>query len=162
MDNWKKLTNPDYLGAYSLDNGDGTYKEITVKIVAVGTEIVNSPDGKKSSCIVAKLENNKPLILNKTNCKAITKAYQTRYIDEWVGKWITLQVSSVKAFGDVTDAIRIVPSKPKQSLPELTPTHSKWAGAMKSLKAGQVTIEQIKQSYNLSESNQQLLIDGVI
>lgn len=162
MENWKKLTNPDYIGAYYLDKGDGTYGQITVRIKSVGTEMVNSPDGKKSQCIVAQLEGHKPLILNKTNCKAITKAYNTRYIDEWVGKFITITVAQVKAFGDVTDAIRVLPEKPKQSLPELAPTHAKWAGAIQSLKSGQVTIEKIKKSFYISEANQQLLIDAAV
>lgn len=162
MENWKALTNPDYIGAYSLDNGDGTYKQIVVKIKSVATEVVNSPDGKKSNCIVAQLEGNKPLILNKTNCKAIMKAYNTRYIDEWVGKYITLTVASVKAFGDTTDAIRVLPIKPQLAKPELTPTHKKWLGAIESLKKNQVTIEQIESSYTISAENKKLLIDETI
>lgn len=101
---WKKLTNPNYIGSHDFQPG----QEITVTIESVAKEMVKNQEGKEESCIVAKLKGaQKPLILNKTNCKLITKVVGTPYIEEWTGHKIILIVSKVKAFGDVVDAIRV-------------------------------------------------------
>ena len=110
---WKKLTNPDYLGAYSLASGDG-YREIVAKIAYVKQEKVVGPDGKQEMCMVAHLADGlKPMILNRTNCKAIEKVCGSPFIDDWAGVMISVYVAEVKAFGDVVDALRIRPTKPK-------------------------------------------------
>jgi hypothetical protein len=52
-------------------------------------------------------------------------------------------------------------SKAPQKLPvkpELTPAHSKWIGAVKSLAEGMVTMEKIETAYSLSPINRELLI----
>ena len=70
---WKKLNNPDYLGAYALTPG----QDLIATIKTVGKEIVTGPDGKKEECMVVHfMESNiKPLILNATNAKTIQKIY---------------------------------------------------------------------------------------
>ena len=109
MTHWKKLTNPDYLGAYAFEPG----QEMTLTISNVKLESVAGADGKKEDCTVCYFkENVKPMILNVTNCKAIAKLYKTNYIEQWVGKQIIVRVQQVRAFGDVVDALRIKPELP--------------------------------------------------
>lgn len=110
---WKKLTNPNYLGAYAFEQGE----EKTGTIEQVRTESVMNAEGKSDDCIVCyfKEKNLKPLILNKVNCKMIAKIYNTPYIENWAGKKITMCVKQVKAFGDLTDAVRIKNVKPAGS-----------------------------------------------
>ena len=101
---WKKLTNPDFIGAYAFEHGE----EKTATIKDVRQDMVPGADGKKEMCtIVYFKEDLKPLILNRTNAKTITKLYQTGFIDEWVGKRITMVVKNVRAFGETVEAIRI-------------------------------------------------------
>lgn len=101
---WKKLTNPNYLGAYSIDNG----QDLILTIKYVQEEKVTGTDGKKDDCVVCHfVENAKPMIFNATNMKTITKLYKTPYIEEWVGKKIQIGVEKVKAFGDVVEALRV-------------------------------------------------------
>ena len=111
MTHWKKLTNPDYLGAYALDEG----QELILTISYVREETVTGPDGKKEDCTVMHFaEKVKPMILNVTNAKTITKIYNTPYIENWAGKKIQIYVAQVKAFGDLVDALRIRPFIPKE------------------------------------------------
>lgn len=105
---WKKLTNPNYLGSYAFNPGE----EKIVTIESVAKESVTGESGRAEDCIVAHLVNEKPLILNKTNCKAITKLLGTPYIEEWAGHKIVLAVQRVKAFGEDVDAIRVKPKLP--------------------------------------------------
>ena len=77
---WKKLNNPDYLGAYALEPG----QELVATIKVVRKEMVTGPDGKKEECTVVHFAEKeiKPLILNTTNAKTIQKIYKTPYIEE--------------------------------------------------------------------------------
>ena len=119
MTHWKQLTNPDYIGAYAFEPNE----EKTGTIAYVREEQVIGSDGKKEECIVAHFTEKelKPLILNVTNCKMISKLYKTPYIEDWAGKRITMRVQQVKAFGDVVDAVRIKPEIPKAAQKQSAP-----------------------------------------
>ena len=106
---WKKLTNPDYLGAYEFQPEE--IKELTIKVVK--REMITGMAGKKEECTVAHFEEPiKPMILNNTNCKSISKAYKTPYIEDWTGLVIKLKVSLIDAFGDKdVPAVRVIAEK---------------------------------------------------
>ena len=109
---WKKLTNPDYLGAYSLA-GENGYAEKVVTIERVQQETVTGTDGKKEVCMVARLVGEKPMILNAASCKAISKVAGSSFVEDWSGTSITLYVQQgVQAFGNVVDALRVRPKAP--------------------------------------------------
>lgn len=156
LTHWKQLTNPDYLGAYSLEDG----KDLTVTIKEVKRELVTGVGGKKEECTVAYLVGQKPMILNVTNCKSIATIYKTPFIENWKGKQITLFVSTTKLKGEDVECLRIRNTEPKKV--ELTPSHPKWAGAIDALKNEKTTIEAIQKAYELSEENKQLLINALI
>lgn len=109
---WKKYNNPDYLGAYAFQPGE----EKTVTIKEVKREMVFNPSGSgKEECTVAHfVEDVKPLILNVTNCKTISKVWGTPYIEDWAGRKITLKVKKISAFGEMVDAVRVSPDRPQE------------------------------------------------
>ena len=107
---WKKLINPDYLGAYSLDPG----KDMVLTIGSVKKELITGTDGKKEECIVCRwVEDQKPMILNVTNCKMIAKLLKTPYIERWAGHRIQIGAEVVSAFGEKVEALRV-----RKALPE--------------------------------------------
>lgn len=152
---WKKLTHPDYLGAYELMDGSAGNKELTVTIKEVLRQQVTGADGKKEECTVCHLVGAKPMILNATNQKIMQKLFDSPYIEDWKGKKMILFVAKVKAFGDTVDALRVKPTAPK--LPELTPSHEKWEAAKTAIKAGNTNVTDIRKSYILSADNEKLL-----
>jgi len=154
---WKKLNNYDYIGAYSLMDGSDK-SELVVQIESVSQEIVKGPSNKQDECLVAQLKGQKPFIINATNAKTISKLASSPYVEDWIGLKITLYVATIRAFGSDVDALRIRPTAP--ALPILTPKHPKWNGAKESIKAGTVTIEQIKTKYSLSAKDEKTLTDG--
>ena len=111
LTHWKKLDNPDYIGAYAFQPGE---KKI-VTIDRTRREMVNGPDGKREECTVVHFrEKEKPLILNATNGKMISKLAGSPYVEEWAGLRIVLGVEKVKAFGDVVDAVRVKNEHPAE------------------------------------------------
>jgi len=114
MTHWKQLANYDYLGAYSLENG----KDKTVTIKKIVQELVTGNGGRKENCIVAYFsDEEKPMILNKTNCKTIQKIYGTPLIEEWIGKKITLYASTTTLAGETVECLRIRPYPPVADKP---------------------------------------------
>lgn len=112
---WKKLTNPNYLGAYSIENG----QDLILTIKSVQEERVIGADGKKDDCVVCYFQENvKPMILNATNMKTIQKLYKSPYIEDWVGKKIQIGTEKIKAFGDVVDALRVRKVIPQVTAPK--------------------------------------------
>lgn len=111
LTHWKKLENPDYIGAYAFQPGE----EKTVTIQRVQREMVNGPDGKREECTVLHFrEAEKPMILNATNGKMVAKLAGTPYIEQWVGVRIAIGVEKVRAFGDFVDAVRVKNKKLQQ------------------------------------------------
>jgi len=154
---WRKLHNPDYIGAYTLMTGDKPI-DLVVTIKSVAVQEVKGEDGKGESCTVAQLVGQKPFIINATNAKMLTKILGSPYIEDWAGKSVTLYVAKIKAFGDTVDALRIRPQLPApKQLPDLNPQHAKWQGAVDALKAGNTTLEAIKKNYTLTTQNEQEL-----
>lgn len=118
LTHWKKLENPDYIGAYAFQPGE----KKTVTISRVEREQIIGVEGKKSEeTVVHFVEAEKPLILNVTNAKMISKHAGTPYIEQWSGIRIVLGVEKVKAFGDVVDAVRVQKTKPPQPEREEAP-----------------------------------------
>ena len=113
---FRKLFNPNYLGAYSLDPG----KDLILTIKQIKVEAITNCDGKKEDAAVIRFDENvKPMILNSTNSKTIKKIYNSPYLEDWVGKKIQLYAANIKAFGEVMEALRVRDYKPK--VKDLTP-----------------------------------------
>ena len=106
---WKKLINPDYLGAYSLEPG----KDLVLTIRQVKREVITGTGGKQEECTVCHWqENQKPMILNVTNMKTIAKMYGP-YIENWAGKRVQIYASTTKFGGDTVECLRIRKDPPE-------------------------------------------------
>ncbi len=145
LTHWKKLTNPNYLGAYSIEPG----QDLVLTIKCCQNEMVAGPDGKKEECLVLHFQESgvKPMILNKTNAKTISKVHKTPYIEQWPGKQVQIYTASVSAFGTTTDALRIRDFAPQSKRIDTTEAI---------LKLGQCeTIEELKATFlSLSKAEQ--------
>lgn len=108
---WKKLNNPDYLGAYALEPGE----DMILTIKSAGEETYVGNAGKKETgLLIHFMERDvKPMICNATNAKAITKVAGSPYVEDWRGVKISLYAAEVSAFGDTVEALRVRPFEPK-------------------------------------------------
>lgn len=108
---WKKaVSDPNFLG--EADFQEGEEKVATIDRVAASVEIATA-EGKSSKAVVYFREQIKPLILNVTNSKAITKVSGSPYFEDWSGTAIQLYIDPhVRAFGEIVAAVRVRPRKP--------------------------------------------------
>ena len=156
---WRKVFNSDYLGSCDLED-----KDLKAVIKSVSVKKVKSPDGKEQERNVATFTDAKlkPMILNATNCKVVKKFAKSPYINDWNNIAIQIYVKDdIRAFGDVTDGLRIRDQQPRIDKPALTPSLPAWIKAVEYLK-GTGTMDGIKQKYELSPENEELLMAAVL
>lgn len=145
---WKRLINPDYIGAYMVA------EDMTVKIEKVTRQLVKGEGGKSEECTVAHLVGTKPFILNRTNSKMITKLYGSPYIEDWVGKQITLYPTTTKVAGETVECLRIRPTKPTAPA-QTAPDRTAHIAALRSA----TTLEQLRDAYaEMSKADQVALV----
>lgn len=155
---WKKYHNPDYLGAYAFQPEE--VKILTIK--SAGQEKVMGSNGKKEDCLVVHFtdRNEKPLICNVTNSKAIAKVAGSNYVEDWKGHAIELFVTTVQAFGETVEAVRVKPTKPIIAKPELTKQHPAYEKVKEAVKSG-YTREKIELKYTVSNQVWEDLKNGI-
>lgn len=114
---WRKILESEYLSAADLDDGTGKFVPIYPTIKFARSEDVLEPGtSKKEQCLVAHFkENYKPMIVNVTNAKAISKSTGSQYIEGWANKRIGIGTAKVKAFGEIWDALRVDQKPPPAS-----------------------------------------------
>jgi len=146
---WKKEFNYDYMGSYSLPDG----KDVILTIKETKKEKVTGPAGKKEDCFICYfVESDKPMILNRTNCKTIEKIYKSPFIEDWPGLRIQLGVDTVSAFGESVEALRIRNIKPAPVVPV---DYSKQSDLLKSC----LTLDELKAAFtSLSQSEQSAMV----
>jgi len=106
---WKQNFDYKYTGAYELKPGET--KVLTIQRTC--QEEATSTTGQKQVCFVAYFAGqSKPMVLNKTNCKTITKLYGP-FVEQWIGKSIEIESKIVSAFGDEVEALRVKKTFPK-------------------------------------------------
>lgn len=161
---YKKLRSPNYIGSYELMTGE-TPIELIVQIESAVKEQVQNGD-KKEEAMVVYLKGQKPMIVNSTNAKAITSALGSPFVEDWVGKYITLYVAKIRAFGENVDALRVKKEAPVFALPEFLPTNKNWQKAIDAINSGSTNLENslevIRKSYSISLDNLTLFRDAII
>jgi hypothetical protein len=153
---WKKVFNSDYLGSCDLDDG----KDLKAIIKSVSVQTIKGQDGKSQDRNVAKFTDPKikDMILNATNCKVVKKFAKSVFINDWNNIPVQIYVKDdIRAFGDITEGLRIRPVQPVMEKPKLNPKSPAWPKAIEFLKTPAGSIEAIKEKYDLSAADEKAL-----
>jgi len=157
---WKKVFNSEYLGSCDLEDG----KDLKAIVKNVVVKKVKNTDGKEQERNVAFFTDAKlkPMVLNATNCKVMKKFAKSPFINDWNN--ITIQIyvkDDIRAFGDITEGLRIRDIQPKLDKPKLTPNSPAWNNAITFLQ-GAGTMQNIKTKYDISVADEELLKNAVL
>jgi hypothetical protein len=153
---WKKLTNPDYLGAYDFQPGE--VRLLTIN--GLERKMVMGPNNREEECTICYWQEHcKPMILNNTNSKAIEKVAGTPYLEDWHGTRVYVVVERIKAFGEMVDALRIKSEKPKDKRPTLT--ESGLQSAIEAIQAGKTTLADVLEKRQMTEEIMARLIEAI-
>lgn len=150
---WRKLQDNKYLGAYSLpDEGD-----LVVVIESVARELIDASEGHTEDACVAHLAGGLlPWIVNITNAKSIARLYG-EYIEDWVGKTVTLYRDKTKMDGEMVDCIRV---RAERAPPPARPiSDARFDQALAQVKAGEYTADKLRERFVLSDGQEARLIN---
>jgi hypothetical protein len=155
---WRKVFLSDYLGSCDIDEG----KDLKVVIKNVEVRKVKDPQGKESERNVAFFTNKevKPMILNATNCRVIKKFAKSPYINDWNNISVSIYVQGdIKAFGELTEGLRIRTTQPPVGKPELQPVmKTVWDNAVKYYKANE-SLDKVKERYTITAEIEKKIIE---
>jgi hypothetical protein len=157
LTHWKKLQNPDYLGSYDFQPGE----ERVVTVKDVKRQMVKGAEGTEEHTILHFVEPYKPMIMNSTNSKMLSKLADSPMVEHWIGKSFKLIVVNIKAFGEKMDALRIKSEKVVKELPELLLGSENFKNCHKAILSGQFTIEQIKTKYKITKEVEEKLNEKI-
>lgn len=164
---WKTFKNPNFIGAYTLI--EMGVQELEVTIQAFKRERVPNEKGELVEASLLYLKDYKPLWLNTTNQQTISRVLGTPFVQDWVGKKITLFVDRVKIDGAsglasiedmFVEAIRVREYSTKDQAELLTEDHPKFLRIKQGISMGNVTIEQVRSKYSFDENVEKLLTNG--
>jgi hypothetical protein len=151
---WKQLTDPRFIGAYALPEG----QDITVTIRHVQKETVTMMGGKKEDHSLMYLAGgHKPMILNVTNQKTLEKLYGP-YIEDWAGKAITLYASTTKLGNEMVECLRIRAKIPPAAKEALAP--GRFTKALAGVRAGTFAAATLRDKFALTTDQQTALADA--
>lgn len=107
LDSWIKIVDPNFISAELIGTA-GAETVVTITNIDFA-ECYDEATKHKVSKQTVFFEECKPMILNKTNAKALKKIFSPNDDDpsKCVGNKVRLCVESIKAFGKTVDAIRI-------------------------------------------------------
>lgn len=120
LTHFMKMEDKRFLGSWDLctgedDGGKPVYSKVIGTIAGIKRQKVYEPNTNTEKTVtVCEFKELKPMILNKTNLKAIEKALRTPFIEKWNGQRISIAVKKVKMRGEPVDALRIEDTAPKE------------------------------------------------
>lgn len=125
---WKSVvSDPNYIG--EADFAPGEEKVVTIRSVNQ-KETVTTADGKSQKAVLHFQEKDlKPMILNVARSKSIEKVSGSPYFEDWPGVKIQLYIEhGIRAFGDIVNAVRVRPFKPRAQAQGAVPPCSDCGG----------------------------------
>ena len=107
LPSWEKIIDPNFINSELIGTG-GAEKVVTITDIDFA-ECYDEKTKKKVQKQTVFFQECKPLVLNKTNAKALKKLFSPNSDNpaDCVGHKVILKVESIKAFGETLDAIRI-------------------------------------------------------
>lgn len=107
---FRKFMDKPFLGAWDVpDSGDLV---LTIDYVSID-EVQNDRGREKKFTLHFKERDYKPMICNTTNAKAISKAYGSTKVENWLNKKISIYKATISAFGSTTECLRVREYPPK-------------------------------------------------
>lgn len=118
---WKKIvSDPNFIGEADFEPGEE--KVLTLDYVN-HNETITTAEGKSQKAVAHwKEPGNKPMILNVERSKAMEKVAGSPYFEDWHGVQFQLYIKTgIRAFGDIVNAVRVRPHKPRVHAKEVPP-----------------------------------------
>ena len=157
---YRKVFKSDHLGSADLEDFQENGSNLIFTISHVCQERGAKVAGKKIDANIAYfVEVIKPLVLNATNSKTMSKLSGSCFIENWQNIPVQLYIdSNVKYKGDIVDGVRISPNPVRTQKPVVEPSNSKlWTNAMAAYQRDG-NFDKVLQRADISQQNMELIV----
>lgn len=158
--NFRQIVNPDFIGAYTLDNQDNGYNEVAGTILRCELREVTDMSGKAMR-IVATNTLGKPMIIKATNGKVLQEITGSKYFEDWVNVpvifWVALNVKSPQGRVDALRLKRQTATSVAQTKPELKIGTGEFKQAKDAVENGSYDLAKLQIYYTVSPETQKAL-----
>lgn len=158
---YRKVFKSDHLGSADLEDFKENGSNLIFTIAYVNQEKGAKVAGKKIDANIAYFTDKiKPLVLNATNSKIMSKLAGSCFVEEWQNITVQLYIDpNVKYKGDTVSGVRISPNQVRVSRGEVTPGNKKlWNGAISAFNRDG-NFKAVLERADISDANQKLIIE---
>lgn len=159
---YRKVFKSDHLGAADLEEYEENGQKLIFTIREVRQERGAKVAGKKIDANIAYFVEPgiKPLVLNATNSKTVSKLAGSNFIENWRNLPVQLYIDkNVKFAGETVTGVRVSPRPVKQQA-EIMPGTKQWENAKTAYKRDG-NFDAVFKRATISPQNQQQLISEV-
>lgn len=161
---YRKIFKSDHLGVADLEEFIEQGSNLIFTISYVKQEINAKVAGKKINANIAYFEESiKPLVLNATNSKTMSKLANSCFVENWQGVTVQLFIDrDARLMGEVVGGVRVSPKVIRSQKPVITKENVKmWENAKRAyIKYGD--FERVLAKADISQQDQDAIILEVV
>jgi len=127
---YRKVMKSDHLGVADLEDFIESGRSLIFKIANSRQEYRTLVAGRKIDANIIYFDDAKPMVVNSTNSKTLSKLAGSPFVEDWSGLLIELYIDrDVRMKGETVGGIRIKNRTPKVTLEIMSPDHPRWSEA---------------------------------
>lgn len=160
---YRKVFKSDHLGSADLEDYQEQGHNLVFTIANVRQEKGAKVAGKRVDANIAYFSEPgvKPLVLNATNSKTLSKIAGSVFVENWCNIPVQLYIDkNVKFAGETVTGVRISPRPVKAQLPEIRPGTKQWDNAKAAYKRDG-NFDAVFKRATISQQNQKVIINEV-
>ena len=160
MTHYRKVFKSDHLGSADLEDFQENGSNLIFTVSHVRQERGAKVAGKKIDANIAYfVEGIKPLVLNATNSKIMSKLSGSCFVENWQNIPIQLYIdTNVKMKGDTVSGVRISPNPVRVQKQQITPDNAKLWGNAKNAYKRDGNFNKVLDRADISNENMQRII----
>jgi len=160
---YRKVFKSDHLGVADLEEFLEKGSPLIFTVSHVNQEMNAKVAGKKINANIAYFEESiKPLVLNATNSKTMSKLTGSSFVENWGNLTIQLYIDrDARLMGEVVGGVRVSPKVVRTQKPVITKdTPQKWDNAKKAfIRDG--NFDKVLARADISQDDQNLMIGEI-
>ena len=152
--NYRNVYKSDHLGAVDLEDLIESGKDLIFTIKHVKQELNTKVAGKRIDANIAYfVEDIKPLVLNATNARIISRFAKSTHVEKWNNITIELYIDhNVNFKGTIVDGVRIKQRQPNVVKKLHTINDEGFTKLLAAVEAGSYTYADAIKTYSFNES----------
>ena len=152
--NYRNVYKSDHLGAVDLEDLIESGKDLIFTIKHVKQELNTKVAGKRIDANIAYfVEDIKPLVLNATNARIISRFAKSTHVEKWNNITIELYIDhNVNFKGSIVDGVRVKQRQPNVVKKLPTINDASFTNLLAAVKAGSYTYTEAIKTYSFNES----------